>query len=195
MVHSNANNETLFLHSDAPTANTENKNTPATITETGNVPVTVTQSGPTLSIPLAPATLPAASCPAANGSTYTATNKPLPTLAPKLGLQIPEQSLLFEILCNTNLEEVGGIIDVQIIVNVSTLSQCLDECALYSFRTRLEHFPDLACTAVAWGHGNWDWQPYPWPLCWLKNHATLESYNLTKNGSEGGGVDAGVLLL
>ena len=176
-------------------ANFGNNDRPATVTENGNAPATVTQSGPALSIPPTPATLPAASCPAANGSTYTATNKPLPTLAPELGLQIYEQSLLFEVLCNTNLAEGDGITDVQLIVNVSTLSQCLDECALYSFRTRLEHFPDLACTAVAWGFGNWERPAVAWPLCWLKNHATLEAYNLTKNGSNAGGVDGGVLLL
>ena len=192
MVHSNAN-KTLFLYSEAPTAKTGNNDTPPTVTKTGNAPVTVTQTGPALAIAPTTATLPSVSCPAANGSTYTATNKPLPTLAPELELQIPEQTLLFEVLCNTNLAEDGYIIDVQIIVNVSTLSQCLDECALYSFRTRLKHFPELACTAVAWGPGHWKGSGDG--LCWLKNHATLESYNQTKNGTIYGGVDAGVLLL
>ena len=173
-------------------ANTGNHDTPAPVTETGNAPVTVTQSNPTLTIPPRLATLPSASCPAANGSTYTATNKPLPTLAPELELQIPVSSLLFEILCNTNLGDDGHIIDVQLIPNVSTLGQCLDECALYSFRTRLENFPTHACTAVAWGLGGIG--NLPWPLCWLKSNATLGSYNLTRNGTVNGGVDAGVLL-
>lgn len=179
------------------TANKNNRNsdtpTPA-VTETSNaLSITVTQFGPTPAI--SPSTtlatlLPSASsCPAANGSTYTATNKPLPTIAPELKLQIPVSSLSFEILCNTNLAENGQIIDILLITNVSTLDQCLDECALYSFRTRLGNFPAYACTAVAWGL-----DIFPWPVCWLKSGATLGSYNSTGNPTAYIGVDAGVLL-
>ena len=107
-------------------------------------------------------------------------------------MQIPASSLLFEILCNTNFWDDGHIIDVQLIPNVSTLNQCLDECALYSFRTRLENFATHACTAVAWGLGTFD--NLPWPVCWLKSNATLGSYNNTQNGTSYGGHDAGVLL-
>lgn len=192
------NNETLLPHSDAPmTANKNNRNsdTPApAVTERSNAPpVTLTQFGPT------PATSPsttlatllpsASACPAANGSTYTATNKPLPTIAPELELLIPVSSLSFEILCNTNLAQDGHIIDILLITNVSTLDQCLDECALYSFRTPLPNFPAYACTAVAWGL-----ESFPWPVCWLKSNATLGSYNSTGNATAFTSVDAGVLL-
>ena len=177
------NAETLFLSSGTASA---------TIRAT-NAPVAVTQSGTTITISSTPATLPSASCPAANGSTYTATNKPLPTFAPELGLQVASTSLLFEILCNTNLaEENGHIIDIQLIPNVSTLNDCLEECALYSFRTKLQHFPANACTAVAWGtYDALQEAGDPWPVCWLKSNATLESANQTNTK----GTTSGAVLL
>lgn len=55
--------------------------------------VTITSSTPT--------TLLSSPYPAANGSVYTATNKPLPTLSPQLQSQTAEPSLSFEIISYT----------------------------------------------------------------------------------------------
>ena len=60
------------------------------------------------------------------------------------------------------------------IVNVSTLTDCLDECASYNFRTPSNYFPAWACTGVSWGA----WDPLiksPAPVCWLKGNFTLGS--------------------
>ena len=77
---------------------------------------------------------------------------------------------------------------MQIIANVSTLTDCLDECASYNFRTPVEYFPAWACMGVSWGKGH---PPYVYsaPYCWLKANVTLGS-----DGPEGGGFDGAVML-
>lgn len=162
-------------------------------TEASNAPVTITQSDNGTTSTPTPATLPSPICPAANGSTYIATNKPLPTLAPQLSLQITETSLSFEILCNTNFVDEGGpVVDLQIITNVSTLTDCLDACALFNFQTRLGHFPAYACTGIGWGEEVLMLQAGDqWPSCRLKSNVTLESPNGTATYP---GYDGAVLL-
>lgn len=126
------------------------------------------------------ATLTPTVCPAGNGSTYIATNKPLPTIAPQLQNQVTNTSFSFEILCNTNFIEGGSIIDLQIITNTSTLNDCLDACSLYNFRTSRKHFPAYACTGIAWGPGIYEQQAgVQEPVCWLKGNVTLGSPNST----------------
>lgn len=163
-----------------------------TVTKASN---TATASGSVTTITPTSSTPPSPICPAANGSTYIATNKPLPTIASQLNLQIAEPNLSFEILCNTNFAEASGssIIDIQLITNVSTLEECLDACALFSFQTRLEHFPENACTGVALGtSNNLETDGDDWQICWLKSNVTLQSPNGTSNYP--GNYDGAVLL-
>ena len=75
--------------------------------------------------------------------------------------------------------------DMQLISNVASLSDCLDACALYNFQMKSDHFPDYACRGVSWGHG------FGLHTCWLKSNVTLASSNDT---SIYPGYDAGVLL-
>ena len=131
-------------------------------------------------------------CPAANGSTYVATN----TIANSPISYVPWQqtnksSFSFEILCNIDFidtfREGGPFRDMQIITNVSTLTDCLDECALYNFRTPEEYFPAWACTGVSWGEGLP--REFSAPYCWLKTNVSLGS-----DGPADGKFDGAVLL-
>lgn len=134
--------------------------------------VTVTQVGDTSTITPAPTMSPSQTCPAANGSTYTASNRPRMTDSS----QITQTSLAFEILCDTNTAEGGSVLDIQLITNVSSLNDCLDVCALYNFQTRRQHFPKYACTGVSWGYAE---VPKPSHSCWLKSGVKLGSPNNT----------------
>ena len=78
--------------------------------------------------------------------------------------------------------------DLQLITNVSSLENCLDECALYNFRTKSGNFPAYGCTGVSWGHGV---NLNPTHTCWLKSNVTLGSPNNTVTWP---GYDGGVLL-
>ena len=140
-----------------------------------------------------PTPLPTQICPGANGSTYVATNtivnNPVSSIAP--WQQTRKSSFSFEILCNIDFidtfPEGGPFRDMQIIANVSTLIDCLDECALYNFRTPVEYFPAWACTGVSWGKG--PPQEFSAPYCWLKANVTLGS-----GGSEERDFNGAVLL-
>ena len=172
----------LSLHRGAPT---EASNSPATVTQPGNV-VTVSQTSITsasqtsiTSASLTPVTSASPICPAANGSTYTASNKPPPVPGPTL-FQISNLTLTFEIFCNANFMQGNLLRDLQVIEGVSSLSDCLDQCALYSFRTREDNFPALGCLGVAWDNSGYD-------LCWLKSNVTLGSLNgaISNTGADG----------
>ena len=76
---------------------------------------------------------------------------------------------------------------MQLIMNVSTLTDRLDECALYNFPTPEEHFPAWACTGVSPGDGLP--REVSAPYCWLEANVTLGS-----NGPKDGGFDGAVLL-
>ena len=186
----------LSLPSGAPSTITKADNDCATIIQTSDAPVTVTlpESVPTISSTTT--TLPSSPCPAANGSIYTATNKPLPTLHPQVQWASTETSLFFEILCHTTFLAGGNpsIMDLQIITNVTSLSDCLDVCALYNFQMSIGNFPAYACTGIGWGRGNGN-NPVgdPWPVCWLKSNVSLESPNGTDENVFG--YDGAVLLL
>ena len=81
------------------------------------------------------------------------------------------------------------MVDMQLIINVSSLNDCVEQCALFNFRTKQVHFPEDACTGVSWGHGtNLD----PIHTCWLKSNVTLESPNNTDTWP---GYDGAVLLI
>ena len=166
-------------------------NAPVTITQPDNAPTTIIQSGKITTITPTPAKIPSPACPAANGSTYTATNKPLPTIDPQWNYQIPETSLSFEILCYTNFAEGPEIL--QILTNISSLNECLDECALYNFRMYPHLFPESGCTGIAFGTEAVRQQggQKPLQLCWLKSGVTLTTQNET---AESPGYDGAVLL-
>ena len=143
-----------------------------------------------------PTPLPTQICPAANGSTYVATktnaNNPVSSTAPWQNLR--KSSFSFEVLCNINFIDTfrdgGPTRDIQIVNNVSTLTDCLDECAMYNFRTPEEYFPAWACTGVSWGEGlPPEKSSAPW--CWLKANVSLASPNGTDSL---GGFDGAVLL-
>ena len=178
----------LSLHRGALT---EASNSPATVTQPGNV-VTVSQTSITsasqksiTSASPTPVTSASPICPAANGSTYTASNKPPPAPAPwPTPWQLSNLTLSFEIFCNTNFLQGNLIRDLQVVEGISSLSDCLDQCALYSFRTREDDFPALGCLGVAWDNSGYD-------LCWLKSNVTLGSLNGAKSSTS---ADGAVLL-
>lgn len=162
---------------------------PATVTQSSNAPITVTKPNQIVTVTPTPTRLSSPSCPAANGSTYTATNRPR-LIADSS--QMAASSLRFEILCDTNLGEGGSVIDIQLIANVSTLNDCLDACALYNFQMRADHFPALACTGATYDTSTFDTSLHPAHTCWLKNNVTLASSNDTAVWP---GADSAVLLL
>lgn len=175
----------LSLHRGAPT---EASNSPATVTQPGNV-VTVSQTSITsasqtsiTSTSPTPVTSASPICPAANGSTYTASNKP-PSVPGPEPWQISNLTLSFEIFCSANIKQGNLLRDLQVIEGISSLSDCLDQCALYSFRTRDYNFPALGCLGVAWDES--------YDLCWLKSNVTLESLN---GAILAQGIDGAVLL-
>lgn len=122
-------------------------------------------------------------CPAANGSTYIANNKPYSDLSSKH--MIPETTLTYQILCNTNFQTNTTTVAqvLQIINNVTSLKDCLDACALYSFQTPSDNFPSLGCSGVTWNHND------VVPDCWLKRSMTLLLNDVES------GIDAGVLIM
>ena len=83
--------------------------------------------------------------------------------------------------------------DLQIITNVTSLTDCLDACALYNFQMRIDNFPVYACTGIAWGRGDGH-NPVgiPWPVCYLKSNVSMGSPNSTNVSA---GYDGAVLLL
>ena len=172
---------------------TKTSNAPVTVVHDSGAPKTVARSDKVTTTISTSATLPPLVCPPANGSTYIATNKPLPTLDVKLGWQIPNTSLSFEILCNTDFcSRDGGATDLQVIANVSSLSDCLDKCALYSFQTKAPTFPAMGCTGIALSLDADPLNPSPSNTCWLKGNVTLETLNDTIRCP---GFDGAVLLI
>ena len=169
-----ANTWFSFLLSGAPItaiqAISASVTTSQSTTQVMSAPVTITLSAGLSTITPTPTTLPSPTCPAANGSTYVATNKPLQTIGPGGPWQISDTSLSFKIFCETNFLQEGPILDLQIIENIPSLNDCLDQCALYNFRARNQNFPALGCTGAAWDRD-------PYDLCWLKSNVTLESPN------------------
>ena len=144
-------------------------------------------------------------CPAANGSTYIATNKPTATQAsdPHHEWQISNTILFFEILCDTHFMQQGndselvdevGIMDLQVYSNISSLNDCLDICALYNFHIDDRDFPAQGCTGVAFGSGAFKQGQeglYRWHTCWLQSNVSLGSPN---HNAEYPGYDGAVLL-
>lgn len=146
-----------------------------TITEISNV-TTVTPTATQLSSPI---------CPAGDSSTYIATNRPFPTINPTRDWHIPNATLSFKILCYTHFVAQDSLItDLQIYTNVSSLSDCLDRCALFNFNARAMNFPALGCTGIALGTGDvlrqsGEGTGGPWHTCWLKSNVSLNSPNVT----------------
>ena len=119
---------------------------------------------------------------------------PLGTARPTLRPTGPFQQLIpngtnatlsFKILCYTHFVAQDSLItDLQIYTNVSSLSECLDRCALFNFNARAINFPALGCTGIALGTGDM-FRPTggdtggPWHTCWLKSNVSLESFNDT----------------
>lgn len=182
-----------LIPSSALTTGTNASSASITVTEASNAPVTITESGIVNTITTTPTRSTLLGCPSANGSTYTATNKPLPTIGPQWDWHITNTSLFFEILCFTHYVAQDSLItDLQIFTNVTSLNDCLDLCALYNFNARLENFPALGCTGIALGTGaNLQQAGDPWHTCWLKSNVTLGSLNDTATYP---GYDGAVLL-
>ena len=115
-------------------------------------------------------------CPAADGSTYTITNQVAPTARPFQ--QNVYSSLAYKVLCDTDFGDYIG--DLQVISNTSSLGDCLNACALYSFQTPPWGFPHFCCSGLAWDSKT--------NGCWLKNNVTLSSTNQTSNTMPDGAV-------
>ena len=120
----------------------------------------------TVSSSFAPPTPSSLVCPTADKANYTATNKPHWDLDPIY--LIPDISLTYQVLCNTNFEaELGAnaAVDVQIVNNVTSFKDCLDASALYIFQTPAATLPSLGRPGLVWD---------PTLLvCWLKSNITL----------------------
>ena len=115
--------------------------------------------------PATQATTSIAGCPAADGFTYTITNQVAPTARPYKQSQY--SSLAYKILCDTDFSAGPTIVDLQALSNTSSLGDCLNACALYSFQTPPWEFPTHICSGVAWESGA--------NMCWLKSNVTLSS--------------------
>ncbi len=68
--------------------------------------------------------------------------------------------------------------------NISSLNECLDQCALLNFRVSQAIFSAFACTGVAFGIEAMGQQGQqegitPLQLCYLKNNVTLGTPNGT----------------
>ena len=149
-------------------------------------PTTATQSNQIATVTPTQDPLPSRRCPAINGTTYTATNKPYPIDR----TQIPNSTLKFEILCDM---DHGALDYLQLIANVSTLNDCFDLCALYDFQMDSGKFPAHACTAVSWGHAI-DENLYAGNTCWL-NNITGSFTGSSQHIQPHIGYDSGILLL
>ena len=149
--------------------------------------MTITQSGQTATVTPTPTMHPSRGCPATNGSTYIATNRPVPTS----GFEVPNPFFKFEILCDVTYVQEGDLMDIQEITNVSTLNDCLDLCAKYDFQMRDDNFPAHACTGASWGYNN-NLNVDPRYVCWLRNNVTLGTKNYISTIP---GYDSGILLL
>ena len=164
---------------DTHNPSTNANNVPVTILEASNTPMTITELGNVTTVTPTPTQLPSPICPAGDSSTFIATNRPLPTIDPKWNWHIPNATLSFKILCYTHFVAQDSLItDLQIYTNVSSLSECLDRCALFNFNARAMNFPALGCTGIAWRPTGGE-TGGPWHTCWLKSNVSLESLNDT----------------
>lgn len=155
-----------LLYTETPVGHS---NPEITVTQTDNIFTTTPASASTSATP----SIPIASslvCPTANGSTYDATNKPSSILSPEW--VIPNTYLTYQILCNTNFRSNDGsndgfaaAVDLQIINSVTSLQDCLDACALYSFQTMPHNFPVFGCRGLVWNSTV--------SGCWLMRNLTL----------------------
>ena len=157
--------ETSSLHSTSANAATRLPDvttaTPAPATQTTTFFAATTAT-------LAPATqttISSAGCPAANGSTYTITNQVAPTARPYTDAIY--SSIAYMILCDTNYSGQPTMVDLQALSNTSSLGDCLNACALYSFQAPPWDFPAYFCSGLAWESEN--------KVCWLKSNVTLSS--------------------
>ena len=115
---------------DTRSTSTNTNNAPVTILEASNAPMTITELDNVNTVTPTSTPRPSPICPAWDGSTYIATNRPQPTIDPNL--HIPNATLSFKVLCYSNF--VSQITDMQIYTNVFSLGECLDRCALFQFQ-------------------------------------------------------------
>lgn len=124
--------------------------------------------------------------PEADGSVYTATNRPLPFLT---GLQISNTSLYFRVNCETNWIPYSGDSVLQVQGNMYSLQQCIDACATYTWQAKIQ--PGLDCSGVVWANGRVG-DLNPWQnVCFLKTNLTQPCMNVT---SDHPGYDGAILL-
>ncbi len=79
---------------------------------------------------------------------------------------MPHKSLTYKIFCDTDFTATDNgtaVMDLQVIDNTSSFKDCLDACALYSFQTPFQLFPNFGCTGVTWRSES---------FCWLKRNIT-----------------------
>ena len=138
-----------------------------TTTVSSSFPTTVSSSFPTTIPSSFPTTIPSSLvCPTADKANYTATNRPHWDLDPKL--LIPDTSLTYQVLCDTNFEAEFGAdaaVDLQIVNNVTFFKDCLDASALYIFQTPAATLPSLAQIGLVWDS--------TLLVCWLKSNIIL----------------------
>lgn len=124
--------------------------------------------------------------PEADGSFYTATNRPLPFLT---GLQISNTSLYFRVNCETNWIPYSGDSVLQVQGNIGSLQECIDACATYTWQAKIQ--PGLDCSGVVWANGRVG-DANPWQnVCFMKANLTQPCMNVT---SDSPGYDAAILL-
>ena len=144
---------------------TNTNNARVTILEASNAPMIITELDNVATVTPTSTPRPSPICPAWDGSTYIATNRPQPTIDPNL--HIPKATLSFKVLCYSNF--VSQITDMQIYTNVFSLREYLNRCALFNFNAAAKTWPGVGCTGIALGTG----------ACWLKSNVSLDSPNGT----------------
>ncbi|KAM0798564.1 hypothetical protein BDR22DRAFT_823245 [Usnea florida] len=148
--------------------------TPAPVTQTTTF-LAVTTATPA---PATPTTASSARCPAANGSTYTITNQVAPTARPYSDAMY--SSIAYMILCDANYQAESVIIDLQALSNITSLGDCLNACALYSFQTPPYEFVNHSCSGLAWESEDL--------VCWLKSNVSLSSQSEPSDPTTDGAV-------
>ena len=163
-----------FLPSGAASTVTQASGGPSVGTESSDALFTATQFVSATKSTATPTILSSPVCPADDRSTYVATNRPQLTS----DATIANTTLSFKIFCYTNFGP-GLETNVQVFPNVSSLSDCLNLCALFNFNVVDTTFPARACTGIALGTGITLRAQSVLHSCWLKSHVSPDSLNET----------------
>ncbi len=112
-------------------------------------------------------------CPFANGTTYTATNRPLPTLPGAL----TNNSFEFLVACDTNWVDYDSVKDLQQLGGITSLQDCMDACARFTWQARPDFYKTWGCSGAAWTGGLSGETSAPADSCVLKANVSQSTHN------------------